>query len=268
MRKNSPFEWTFPIPFVMVWALCFCMVRPVAAEDAGKGEDVQLQIQELRLAREAAEKRAVELEAALAKARRDLRQLRSRYADVYLQSQERNRRLETLELQAAHLLVDRQALAKGDTASEALRTLEDVLQAHAALTTRIQAFQTYLNSVLAVLEPSDALRREITARYEALKRAAEQTVKPLSRVAGRGKRNLEAGTCRVLAVNDDLQVVVLDAGYADGVRQGSRWQITREDQVVARLRVIELRANMSAALLSDGRLENIGLGSVVTPDRR
>ena len=268
MRKTSLSEWTFSTLLAMVCASCFCMCPLFAADPHAEGNDDQLLTQELQLAREAADKRSAELDAAVAKARNELQQLRSRYAELYLQSQERNRRLEELELQAAHLLVDRQALATGDTAVEALRALEEVRQAqidHAAL---VRGFQGYLSSVLDVMQPSDALRREITTRCDELTNSAQHTLKPLSRVAGRGRRDLEARSCRVLTVNDDLQVVVLDSGYASGVRRGSRWHVARDETDVAQLRVIEVRADLSAAVITDGRLDDIGPGSVVAPDRR
>ncbi|MBN2451987.1 MAG: hypothetical protein JXR77_16490 [Lentisphaeria bacterium] len=184
-----------------------------------------------------------------------------------MRSQECSRRLEALQLQAGHLLVDRQALAAGDTAAEAYRALEEVRETQAELADRARSFQTYLVSALDILEPSDAMRREITTRCAGLVELAERVVQPLSRVAGRGRRDLETHSCRVLAVNDDLQVVVLDSGYAVGVRRGTQWQIVRDDAVVARLRVIEVRADISAAVVVDGRLRNIGIGSVVTRDR-
>jgi len=222
--------------------------------------------QELRLAREAAEKRCAELDAALAKAQKELEQLRSRYAELYLQSQERIRQMEALELQAAHLLVDRQALAGGDPAAAALHALEDVRQAQVELVSQVRAFQAYLASALDVLQPSDAMRREITTRGAELVAAAERAFKPLSTVAGRGRRDLVARSCRVLAVNDDLQMVVLDSGQDAGIRRGTQWTAVKDGVVKARLLVIEVRTDISAAVMTEGHLGDIGPATVVTAD--
>ena len=112
----------------------------------------------------------------------------------------------------------------------------------------------------------EALRREITTRCAELVDSAERTLKPMSRVAGRGRRDLGSRNCRVLALNDDLQIVVLDSGYAAGIRRGTQWRVVRDDAVVARLRVIEVRPDISAAVITDGRLQDIGPGTVVTRD--
>jgi chromosome segregation ATPase len=220
----------------------------------------------LRQARAAAERRCTELDAALAKAQKELEQLRSRYADLYLQSQERNRQLEALELQAAHLLVDRQALAGGDPAADALHALEDVRQAQVSLVNQVRAFQTYLSSALDVLAPSETMRREITTRCAELVASAERAFKPLSTVAGRGRRDLVARSCRVLTVNDDLQVVVLDSGQDAGIRRGTQWKVVKDGTVKARLLIIEVRADISAAVLTEGRLSDLGPGTAVTAD--
>lgn len=259
MVKKKVGNWTWRLAFAILWSSCFCERLPAA-----DGPDpVQ---QELRLAREAAEKRSSELDAALSKARKELQQLRSRYAELYLQSQERIRQMEALELQAAHLLVDRQGLAGGDPAAAALHALEDVRQAQVQLIGQIRAFQTYLGSALEVLEPSDVMRREITARCAELVASAERAFKPLSTVAGRGRRDLVARSCRVLAVNDDLQMVVLDSGQDAGVRRGSQWTAVKDGIVKARLLVIEVRTDISAAVLTEGHLGDIGPGTEVTAD--
>jgi chromosome segregation ATPase len=242
-------------------------MRPLAAAEPAAGAVAEtVQVQELRLAREAAERRCAELDAALAKAQRELNELRSRYADLYLQSQERSRQMESLELQAAHLLVDRQALAADDPAAQALHALEDVRQAQVELVSQVRAFQGYLGSVLDVIEPSDAMRREITARCAELVASAERAFKPLSTVAGRGRRDLVVRTCRVLTVNDDLQVAVLDSGQDAGIRRGTQWKVVKDGTLKARLLVIEVRAGISAATVTEGRLGDLGPGTVVTAE--
>lgn len=266
MPKKTASGWTWVTVSAILWTSCFCAPLSTAAESATSAVAEPVQVQELRLARAAAEKRCVELEQAGAKAQQELEQLRSRYAELYLRSQERNRQLEALELQAAHLLVDRQALAGGDPAAAALHALDDVRQAQVELLNLVRAFQVYLGSALDVLEPSDTMRREITTRVAELVTGAERAFKPLPTVAGRGSRDLVARTCRVLAVNDDLQVVVFDSGEDAGVRRGTHWNVVKDGTVKARLLVIEVRANLSAAVVTAGHLGDSGPGTVVTAD--
>ncbi len=266
MAKKTLSGWTWQILSAILWTSCFCACTVNAADGAATAAAEPVQVQELRLAREAAEKRCVEQEQALSKARQELEQLRSRYAELFLNSQERNRQMEALELQAAHLLVDRQALAGGDTGAAALHALDDVRQAQVELLKLVRAFSVYLNSALDVLEPSDVMRREIATRTAELVAGAERAFKPLSTVAGRGSRDLVARSCRVLAVNDDLQVVVFDSGQDAGIRRGTHWKVVKDGTVKAQLLVIEVRADISAAVVTAGRLGDSGPGTVVTAD--
>jgi hypothetical protein len=130
----------------------------------------------------------------------------------------------------------------------------------------VREFQQVLTSVLDVLQPSDALRREVMDRFAALANAAERSLKPLSIVAGRGKRDFERRSCRVLAVNDDLQIVVLDSGFAAGIRRGTNWKYVKNGEQIALLRVIEVRPEISAAIVTHGRFNSVGPGGTVTPE--
>ena len=266
MAKKTLSGWTRATVPAILLTSCFCAWPSTAADQALAAAVEPVQVQELRLAREAAEKRCAEQDVALAKARQEIEQLRGRYAELYLRSQERNRQSEALELQAAHLLVDRQVLAGGDPASAALHALDDVRQAQVELVNLVRAFQVYLRSALDVLESSDVMRREITARVAELVVGAERAFKPLSTVAGRGSRDLVARSCRVLAVNDDLQVVVFDSGQDAGIRRGTHWNVVKDGTVQAQFLVIEVRADISAAVVTTGRLGDSGPGTVVTAD--
>ena len=180
-KKPSP-GWTCRTPAAMVCVLCLYIHSPLPAQDVPKAGAPAVELDELRLARQAAEARVVELEAALTAARSELEKLRGRYAELYLQNRESGRRLEQLELQAAHLVLDRQELGAGEAEAEALRALESMREAQVALVAEAQALQVYLASVLDVLGPSEVMRQEISARCAQLVGAAQRTLKPLSTV--------------------------------------------------------------------------------------
>jgi Skp family chaperone for outer membrane proteins len=251
-------DWQNRIAFAILCASCLSATAVAAestAENAPAANSVALQ--EAVVARQAAETRAAELETKLAQTRSELEALRTRYADLYLESQERVRKLRDLDLSAAHLLVEKQDLESGRLESELLSALSQSRKAQTELLVTVREFQQVLTSVLDVLQPSDALRREVMDRFAALANAAERSLKPLSIVAGRGKRDFERRSCRVLAVNDDLQIVVLDSGFAAGIRRGEQ---------IALLRVIEVRPEISAAIVTHGRFNSVGPGGTVTPE--
>jgi hypothetical protein len=64
--------------------------------------------------------------------------------------------------------------------------------------------------------------------------------------------------CRILAVNDELQVAVLDVGFAQGVRNGLTWHAGKDRKVL--LKVVSVRPLVSAAMLTKGSLKDIAPG--------
>jgi len=67
--------------------------------------------------------------------------------------------------------------------------------------------------------------------------------------------------CGVLAVHDELQLVILDRGFLSGVRTGSEWWQARNGKVIMKLRVVDARPEISAAVLVQGTLAEIAIGS-------
>ena len=226
---------------------------------------LRLELEEAKLARAAAEGRVTDLEADVRRAERDLEALRRQYADLYLESRRQLGEREHLELRVAGLLTDHEDPSSGRALSRALAALAELRKHQRRLGELVRAFSVYLPSVLDVLQPSEALRRELMARVTDLLEAAERAERPLSEVAGRGSGHPQGRACRVLAVSDELQVVVLDAGSRDGVRLGTYWRYTRDDKTVAKLRIIETRPSISAAVVVEGRFKMIAPGVLMQP---
>ena len=143
-------------------------------------------LREAREARESAEKRILDLELELGKAKKELEKIRSRYADFYLESHAVVERMRQLELQASHLIRRKEDLDGDALAAQALEALNLAGRRQLEVEDAVQRFEQYLTSVLDVLQPSDALRRELSERTRALQRAVENSLKPLSIVARRG----------------------------------------------------------------------------------
>ena len=133
------------------------------------------------------------------------------------------------------------------------------------LGSKVSQLESCLNSMLEILQPSRVLCRNVDERLVALKDAVRRSGQSLSSVAGQDGDELKRGKCRVLAVNDDLQVVILDGGSRNGLRPGFHWCLIRDGKVLARLRVIEVRVAMSAAVVVQGSFTAIGPGAVLRP---
>ncbi len=263
MKKSVLCRWKRQIRLAIVGASCLWTLSPPAQGQSA--EETPRRLQEARIARESAEARNRELAEALARSRRELVKIRVRYADLFLASQEQRDDLERLELRVAHLLNDRGDARAEELAAEAFRSMDQVQQRQYRMAELIRGFGVYLDSVLGVLRASDTLRQEVEERYGEIREAAVRTLKPLPLVAGRGRWKSSGGKCRILALNDDLQLAVLDCGRDRRVRPGSEWQVYRDGEPVARLKVIEVRTRISAAMIQDGSLDAIGIGDEVVP---
>ena len=264
-EKVARRNWKNCKRLAILQTLCLLVAgaRAVYGQDAERPEPADLRLQEAQMARQAAEQESAELRAALAQTEKELENLRRRFAALYLSSREQQKELEYFELRVAGLLTDAQDPSTGRALSQALAAVDRLREIQQELARRLREFETYLRSVLDVLQPSEVLRREVTERFDELIALVEQSVRPPSKVARRGGGSVERRKCRVLAVNDELQVVVLDSGFDSGVRQGTYWRVTKDSTVLARLRVIEVRPSLSAAVVVDGRFKAVGPGALV-----
>ncbi len=224
-----------------------------------------MQLEEAKMARQAAQQQGAVISAALATSERELEVLRGRYAELYLTSWQQQQELENLELRVAGLLTDREDNTFVHALDQAVRSLEQQREIQQELGRQVSQLESCLNSMLEILQPSRALCRNVDERLAALKDAVRRSGQSLSSVAGRDGDQTRRDKCRVLAVNDDLQVVVLDGGSRNGLRPGFRWCLIRDGKVLARLRVIEVRVAMSAAVVVQGSFTAIGPGAVLRP---
>lgn len=263
MRKKHRVDWTHFLPVAILCSSCL-WTRVCVAGDAA-GAVVALELKEAQVARKAAEARTQEAEEALALIQQQLEKLRVRYADLFLESQAQQKRFEQAEIRIGYLLLNREERDSDQLATQAFRILDQIQRQQHEAAQQVETFGTYLDSVLDVLQTSDTLRREVKARYDGVKTAVERTLKPLPQVAGRGSRDLEGRKYRVMAVNDDLQLVVMDQGYDAGIRAGSYWLVLRDGRTNAEIQVIDVRGQISAAMVLNGRLNDIGIGDIVVP---
>ncbi len=222
-----------------------------------------MELQRAQAVRHATQERVIELSAALRRTEQELEQLRRRYANLYLESRRQQQQFERVELRISSLLSDYETSPSERALSRVLEALQGLRKTQLELDDDVRRFGSYLNSVLDILEPSDVLRREVTARFADLTAAVENTTRPPPLVARRGGGESGRLECRVLTVKDDLQIVVLNHGQLDGVRLGTHWHVVRDNENAARLRVIEVRPTISAAMVVEGRLRKIEPGALV-----
>ncbi len=211
-----------------------------------------------------------ELRSQLAESQRQLERVRRLYAELYLENKALLDELTELRLQAANLLGrDRERSAEQRQAA-ALQALREVRQQHEILYRQVHEFGDYLQTVLSVMQPSQALRREIERKYGSLQETAARMERMPSIVAWRGGDPMRGSEeARVLKVEEALQVVILSAGEDDYVRLGSTWRVVDEEGVpLVTLRVVEIRAGISAAIPVRGDLSRLVPGMRVEQESK
>ena len=67
----------------------------------------------------------------------------------------------------------------------------------------------------------------------------------------------------VLDINPKLDVVAINLGYGDGVTQGSEWQVKEDNEIVASLKIVEVRKSLSLGILTKGKLQDVLQGATV-----
>ena len=219
-------HWTKFIYSVILLTLTFpgnlCLGQNNPDSDVKSNESIELR--EAKVARESAERRALGLELELESLRKEHDKLRSKYVELYLNSQKVTEELLDLELRAANLLQSKGSEKDASLNSEALQALELVLSRQVELQDVFLDFQDYLKAMLEVLQPSEAVKDGLLKRNKRLADVIADSMKPLSVAAKRDSQGLSANTA-ILKVDEELEIVILDKGTLSGVRPGKRWRL-------------------------------------------
>ncbi len=83
----------------------------------------------------------------------------------------------------------------------------------------------------------------------------------MTRITASPPANVDRLESRVLTINDELGIVVLDVGQAQGIRVGTEWTVTNQGDRTTTLRIIEARPLLCAAIVTGGSLRNLAPGA-------
>ena len=108
---------------------------------------------------------------------------------------------------------------------------------------RLKRQVTYLGEALATAK----------AEVDALKAQLDERTKPAARgteieAPGAAVREKEY---RVLDVNDELGMVILDGGRRDGLKPGLLFAIIEQGRAVAKVRIVDVRTAVAGAVVQD-----------------
>ncbi|MFA6930847.1 MAG: hypothetical protein WCT05_11005 [Lentisphaeria bacterium] len=249
MKKNDQSHWQKQKKAIIVLVLFFTGSFFTLAETVSeKG----FELQEAQVARSALEREKIQLAQELVTVQQELDQIRSLYADSLIRQNQRLENLQNLEMAAAHLLQNgsEQDLQKRFT--EAIETMATVKRRILAVEQEFSVFEKSIAAALDGMQPSDVMRREVENRIMSLRRVIESSLNPLSLVAGRGNGDSEKTGCIILSVDKETQSIILDKGFQQGLRNGLIFSLERAEKIIAEVKVIECRADCSAAIIVKG----------------
>ncbi len=201
-----------------------------------------------------------ELQNELAEVRKQLRGMRLLYAELHLENKGLLEELTYLRLQVANLLGEERETSAEKRQAIALEGVLEIQRQHENLYREVYGFGDYLQTFLEIIKPSQVLHQEIERRYDSLLQTVTRLEHLPSIVAWRGGDSLRANRkkARVLRVENELQVVILGAGENDRVRSGSIWNVVDgAGSSLAKLKVVETRTTISAAIPLEGNLSRI-----------
>ncbi len=245
----------------VVCILC-ALITFLTSECLSQQGDMSMIVKEAREARESAEKRSLELELELRKMRGELDALRSRYAALYVESHQALRNIREMEVNAAHLIQRKQS---GDSEkADVLEALDLMVRRQLEVRQTLLEFEKCLSSLMEVMQPSEAVKSELDGRLGKLKKAVDDSLKPVSQVFTPVKGAVEA---QVIAVDRKEEAVTLDKGTLHGVRPGNVWRLLdREGVVIAKVQTIACRSDFCTAVLLQGKMGALVEGSVLSPE--
>ena len=135
-----------------------------------------------------------------------------------------------------------------------LKELSKCRQALRALEQKHNEFREYGRKTLRALKAEEFLLKE----YDNKAALVEREMKVVKETVFAAR---EDGAAYVLSVNADLNVLASSQGYAQGVVQGSEWNVTVNGRKVATIKMIEVRRETSLALITRGIAADIVVGS-------
>ena len=208
----------------------------------------------------AAKEKIVDLEAKVAVLKEELAVMRKELAEVLTESEKRDAETARLKASIAASLAEGSKKSYDRNGAEVIKALADVSRKGEVLVTDSAEFCDYIDVLLDKTAISDVERVRAKFRMAKLRAAAEvfhaRLQKPL-----KGKL---FSSCRILAVNDKLQVAVLNVGSVYGMRNGVLLKGGKNGEV--KLKVISVRPFISGAIVIKGDIENLAPGMNVSND--
>jgi regulator of replication initiation timing len=204
---------------------------------------------------ESGERRIKRLETEIRMLREEMSLLREELERVATESDALDAETKRLRMSMAASLAEGSKRAFDKESADLIDALLGISKSGDGFVTAAEEFCSFMEELLKKDKLSDVDKARAKFRLDKI-RAAARSFHAMIATPGTAKR---FDKCRVIAVDDKIQTVVLDVGYANGVRCGLLLWAGKDDAV--RLKVVETRPFISAAVLVKGKLEDLAPGT-------
>jgi len=201
-----------------------------------------------------------DLKLSLKMTQKELEVLRKELADVLKQSDKRDKAYLRLQMSLAASMAGGSKKEYDKHSREALQALYGVSKSGQKLVSAVSECCDFLDGVLNHDKITDIDKARAKLRLDNLKTSAE---KFHMRIQPRPDDVLFK-SCRILTVNDKLQIVVLNVGTTSGVRNGI---LLRTKEGDCKLVIIAVRAFISAAVVTEGNMVDLARGMELFPGK-
>lgn len=235
-----------------------------AEEDALINETamIEAELLQLRKALEAERKKQQNVEASRREtAEQNIFVLRKELIDTLGKRSTDLKRLKQLEMSVASILDTMMPVYMGSRETELAETLELVLTTGKKLSGKSVIAAEKMLQLLPKIKMDEVERAKFRIQLEELRATAVSFVR-LDQDPGKAKGIKE---CRILEVNEGLQLVILSAGYRNGVRVNLT--LYADNGQKTPLRIVAVRPFVSAAIPETGKVDGLIPGMKVRNNR-
>lgn len=178
----------------------------------------------------------------------------SKLANVLLKAEEEKKDLLRSKIALAEAFSGDAEMKPGEKYINLLNDLQICSRNGLFLVGRVLKFCKYFEREIEKLPVSYEEKLKLRVRLDEVRNSAEEFGILLKKPGDTIKKD----TCEVLEINNELEVVVLGAGFLDGSRIGMQWTIQKADKAV--VMIVAVTPYASAAIVTNGDIRKIGLG--------
>ena len=237
-------------PILSVLLICFSLVStPARAGENSSFSNLDLDANEAKIALEMALEENAALQEKLAVAEATAAKLTESIAVANSEAEVFRRQTGELKLRLEALGVEAAGGSTGKLEQRLLKAVSDLRLAEEARKTLSDSLLGLSEAVLRFLTVAET--KDTDARLALESQMRQATASLTGENVRTGSDTATLTTAKVISTKDELSLVVADIGAQHGVKVGMPLKVTRGNQVIGIVRVIDVRERISGALVQN-----------------